>query len=112
MLGLVVEVQMSEYRVDFDSIPWEAPMAGLRFKAHRQAGRQLHLVEYTRDMEPHWCEKGHIGYVLEGQFEIRFEVEVAVFNPGDGIYIPPGKEHRHMGQVLTDLVRVVFVEDT
>ena len=102
---------MSRYKVDYDAISWESPMEGLRFKAHRQEGRQLRLVEYTRDMEPHWCEKGHLGYMLDGRFEIRFEHETAVFNPGDGIFIPSGPEHKHMGRVLSDMVRVIFVED-
>ena len=86
-------------------------MDGLRFKATRQAGKQLRLVEYTRDMQPHWGGKGHVGFVLEGQFEIRFEKEVDVFNPGDGVFIPDGPEHKHMGKVLSDVVRVVFVEE-
>jgi len=102
---------MDQCKVDFDSIAWETPMDGLRFKAHVQGGRRLRLVEYTTDMEPHWCEKGHIGYILEGQFEITFESEVSIFNPGDGVFIPSGREHRHMGRVLTDSVRAVFVED-
>ena len=102
---------MSQYKVDFESIPWETPTAGLRYKAERRGGRQLRVVEYTREMEPHWCDKGHIGCVLEGRFEIRFEGETAVFNAGDGVFIPPGPEHRHMGAALSDVVRVVFVED-
>ena len=102
---------MSQYKVDFESIPWGSPMDGLRFKARKQEGRQLRLVEYTRDMESHWCEKGHIGYVLEGRFEIRFEDETAVYNPGEGIFIPSGAQHKHMGKVLTDVVRVIFVEE-
>ena len=71
----------------------------------------MRLVEYDKSMEPHWCEKGHVGYVLEGQFEIKFETDTVVFNPGDGIFIPSGKEHRHMGKVITDVVRVIYVED-
>lgn len=102
---------MSLYRVDFETIPWEQPMYGLRFKARKHGGKQLRLAEYTKSMEPHWCDKGHIGYVLEGRFEIRFDGEVTVFSPGDGIFIPPGEQHRHMGTALTDIVRVVFVED-
>jgi ethanolamine utilization protein EutQ (cupin superfamily) len=102
---------MSQYKVDFDAIPWESPMEGLRFKAQRQGGRQLRLVEYTRDMQPHWCEKGHIGYILEGEFEIRFEGEVVLFRAGDGVFLPPGPADKHMGKVLSDVVRVVFVED-
>jgi quercetin dioxygenase-like cupin family protein len=102
---------MSQYKVEFDSMSWETPMEGLRFKATRQNGRQLRLVEYTKDMEPHWCEKGHIGYLLAGRFEIKFEGETAVYNPGDGIFIPSGPEHKHMGRAVTDLVRAVFVEN-
>ena len=102
---------MSQYRIDFDAMAWDAPMDGLRFKATKQGGRQLRLVEYTKDMEPHWCEKGHIGCVLDGQFEIRFEGETAVFHPGDGVFIPASAEHKHMGRAITDVVRAVFVEE-
>ncbi len=102
---------MMQYRVDFESISWEAPMDGLRFRAVRHDGRQLRMVEYTKDMEPHWCEKGHIGYLLDGEFEIRFDDGVSVFKPGDGIFIPSGREHRHMGKALTDVVQAVFVGD-
>jgi len=62
-------------------------------------------------MELHWCEKGHTGYVLAGQFEIRFPGEVQIFKEGDGVFIPAGPEHKHMGRALTDVVRAIFVED-
>jgi quercetin dioxygenase-like cupin family protein len=101
---------MSTYKVDFEKLSWETPMTGLRFKALRQEGRQLRLVEYTPEMEPHWCDKGHVGYLLEGRFEIVFDEETAVYEAGDGVFIPPGREHRHMGKALTDVVRAVFVE--
>jgi len=67
------------------------------------------LVEYTRDMAPHWCEKGHVGYVLDGEFEVEFERETVVFQAGDGVFIPSGPEHKHMAKTRTDVVRVVFV---
>lgn len=102
---------VSGYHVDFDKLEWESPMAGLRFKAESSGGRRLRMVEYTPAMELHWCDKGHIGYVLEGEFEIKFDSGVETYRPGDGVFIPAGKEHRHMGRALTDVVRVVFVED-
>ena len=102
---------MNPYKIDFDSIPWEVPIAGLRARTVKQGGRQLRLVEYFPEMEPHWCDRGHCGYVLEGRFEIRFDSGTVVLEEGDGIFIPPGAEHRHMGRVLSDRVRVVFVED-
>jgi quercetin dioxygenase-like cupin family protein len=102
---------MNQYRVDFESAPLETPMSGLRFKAVAHGGRRLRLVEYTKDMEPHWCDKGHVGYILEGRFEIRFDRVTEIFNPGDGVFIPPGEEHRHMARAITEVVRAVFVED-
>ncbi|HVP12285.1 MAG TPA: cupin domain-containing protein [Phycisphaerae bacterium] len=102
---------MDLYRIDFQTLPWQSPMPGLRFKAAARGARQLRLVEYTREMEPHWCEKGHIGFVLDGRLEVRCGSETAVLNAGDGLFLPPGFEHRHMARVLSDVVKVVFVED-
>jgi hypothetical protein len=104
---------MEHCRVDFGSIPWEQPAAGVRFKAYEQAGRRLRLAEFTRDfVEPDWCTKGHIGYVLEGQMEVSFHGRVVTFRSGDGLFIPPGSDHGHKARVLTDLVRVILIEDT
>jgi hypothetical protein len=102
---------VANYRVDFASIPWESPIEGVRQKVCRSGTRQLRLVGYSRDLPAHWCKKGHIGYVLRGQIEIRFDDQVQTCGPGDGIFIPDGGEHRHMGRVLSDTVTVVFVED-
>ena len=102
---------MFQYRIDFDSRAWESPMKGLRFKAITHEGKQLRLVEYTKEMPPHWCEKGHIGYVLEGRFEITYKAGVEIYSPGDGVFIPPGAKHKHMGKALSDVVRIIFVED-
>jgi quercetin dioxygenase-like cupin family protein len=102
---------MIERKVDFEAIPWENPVRGARAKVMGHGGRRLRLVEYTPAMEPHWCEKGHIGYVLKGRFEIQFDDETLVYETGDGVFIPSGRQHRHMGKALTDVVRCVFVED-
>lgn len=102
---------MTDYKVDFREISWEMPIEGMRCKIKKQKNRQLRLVEYSKEMEPHWCEKGHIGYVLEGEFEIQFEEESHLYKKGDGIFIPTGKEHRHMGMVRSDKVKVIFVEE-
>jgi len=102
---------MERYRVDFASLPWEQPAAGVRSKAWEQDGRRLRLAEFTRDfVEPDWCTKGHIGYVLEGRMELDFHGKVVTFGPGDGLFIPPGTGHGHKARVLTDVVRVVLVE--
>lgn len=102
---------MSLYKANWEELQWESPFEGIRHKALREGGRQLRLVEYTPDVEPHWCEKGHFGYVLSGRFEIKFDDVTEIYEPGDGVFIPSGAEHRHMGTALTDVVRAIFVED-
>ncbi len=103
---------MERYRVDFASIPWEQPAAGVRFQACEHDGRRLRLAEFTKDfVEPDWCTKGHIGYVLEGEMELDFHGKVVTVHAGDGLFIPPGSEHGHKARVLTDVVKVVLVED-
>ena len=103
---------MGPYKIDFESLPWEMPVVGLKFKAHEQGGRKLRLVEFGREfVERDWCTKGHIGYILQGRMEIDFDGTVIMFGPGDGLFIPAGAEHRHKGRVLTDAVKMVVVED-
>ena len=105
------ERPVMQYRIDFEALDWERPMKGVRSRAIQHEGRRLRLVEYTEEMEPHWCERGHWGLILEGYFEIKFENETVLFAPGDGVLIPAGEEHKHMASVLSGPVRAIFVED-
>jgi quercetin dioxygenase-like cupin family protein len=100
-----------KYRCDFESVQWTFPMKGVRHKVFPFQGRSVRLVEYSSEMEPHWCERGHAGYILEGEFQIEFTDGTQIFVSGDGIAIPGGREHRHKATVLSAVVRAVFVED-
>lgn len=102
---------MNQYKIEFENMNWDYPIDGIRQKVISVGHRRLRLVEYTQDMEPHWCSKGHIGYVLEGRFEIEFDDGIVIFEKGDGVFIQSGEEHRHRGRVLTEVVRAVFIED-
>ena len=102
---------MKDYRIDFESLPWESTMDGVRQKVIAHSGKKLRLVEYTKAMPPHWCAKGHYGYILKGRFEIEFVDRTHIFEEGAGLIIPDGEEHRHKVKVLSDVVRVIFVED-
>jgi len=102
---------MLQYKVVFDDLRWEQTMQGLRYKIYKQNNKQLRLIEYTEEMPLHWCEKGHYGYILEGQFEIEYLNEKVIYQTGDGVFIPEGKKHKHRAKVLSELVRVMFVED-
>ena len=102
---------MIQYKVHFDDLAWERPMEGIRCKSYKDSHRQLRLVVYTREMAPHWCEKGHYGIILDGQFEIEYLDTQVIYQTGDGVFIPPGKEHKHKAKVLSEYVRALFVED-
>jgi hypothetical protein len=103
---------MSKYRIDFDLMEWKSPADGVRFKAFELNGRKLRLVEFFKEfIEPDWCTKGHIGYILEGQMEIDFNGNKEIFGPGDGVFILTGKENKHKARVLTDKVKVILVEE-
>jgi quercetin dioxygenase-like cupin family protein len=99
------------HRVDFDILEWESPLPGVRQKVFREGDRRVRMVEYSPDMPPHWCEGGHHGYILKGRLEVEFDSGTEVFEAGDGVFIPDGPQHRHRARVLTDTVRVLFVED-
>ena len=103
---------MRKCKVDFATLDWESPMHSVRFKAHEQGRRKLRLVEFSRDfVEPDWCMKGHIGYVLEGEMNMDFDGDIVHFAPGDGLFIPAGEGSKHIAKVLTDVVRLILVED-
>ena len=103
---------MEQYKIDFESMPWESTTDGVRFKAFERNGKKLRLVEFSKEfVEPDWCTKGHIGYILEGQMEIDFDGEKEIFGPGDGDFIPAGQEHKHKGRVLTEKVTAILVEE-
>lgn len=98
------------YRVPLSSLDWESPLEGIHQKIITEGRKKLKLVEYYPTMPLHWCERGHLGYVLEGRLEIEFVSSTLVFSQGDCIVIPDGSEHRHRAKPLSDVVRVVFVE--
>jgi quercetin dioxygenase-like cupin family protein len=101
---------MVDYRIEFEALEWEHPFDGVRHKILDQEGLRMRLVEYSREMPPHWCERGHFGCLLEGEMEITFTNETMVYTPGDGIFIPDGAEHKHKAAVLTDRAVAFFVE--
>lgn len=103
---------MDRYRVDFASLPWEAPGPGARSKTHQDGGKRLRLLELTPEFtECDWCLKGHVGYVLEGHMEVDFSGETITFGPGDGVFIPAGEQHKHKAKALTATVTLLLAEE-
>jgi len=101
---------MSRYRIDFRSTPWDESVAGVRMKVYREWDTQLRLVEFSSGfVEPEWCRRGHIGYVLDGRLEVSFSESREVFEAGDGLFIPRD-EHRHKARALTDTATLILIE--
>jgi quercetin dioxygenase-like cupin family protein len=103
---------VQNYKILFQDICWEHPLKGARFKAYEQDGKTIRLVEFTQELiEPDWCRKGHIGYVLSGRLEINFDGEIIAFQKGDGIFIPSGEDHKHMATVSSGTVQLILFEE-
>ncbi len=102
---------MLQYKVDFDQLEWETPIEGVRCKIAKYGNKQLRLIEYNKQMPPHWCAKGHYGLILKGEFEIEFKSGMERYKAGDGLFIPDGEKHRHRARVITEPVKAIFVED-
>lgn len=103
---------MKNYKILFNKLSWESPISGARFKSYEQDGKRLRLVEFTKELvEPDWCKKGHIGYVLSGELEINFDGEIFTYRAGDGIFIPSGENHKHIAKVHDRTVQLILVEE-
>jgi hypothetical protein len=75
------------YKIEFDQIEWEVPIAGVRHKYLDFDGQRIRLVEYSMELASHWCEKGHCGYLLSGKMAVEYTDVEIIYNEGDGIFI-------------------------
>ena len=103
---------MNQYKVNFDEIQGDTPAPGVRSKVLVIHGKKIRLVEFTKEfIEPDWCKKGHIGYILEGHMEIDFNGNIITFNTGDALCIPEGDQHKHKAKTISGVVKIFLIED-
>lgn len=88
---------MSDYKIEFEKIPWIAGTAGLRFKELIFDNKKLRLVEFSDGLdEKDWCTKGHVGVALEGTASVVFaNGKQVTVHKNDIINIPQGNENKH-----------------
>jgi Cupin domain len=99
-----------QHKISFADLPWEGA-GGSRSKTWVAGNRRYRLLELTPALDhPDWCVVGHQGYVVEGEFELRFENGVERLSPGDAFDVPSGEGHKHTPRALSDRV-VLFVLD-
>ena len=103
---------MEQYRILFDELEWQNGIHGARFKAFRDGTKQLRLLEFTSEfVEPDWCEKGHVGFVVQGELEIDFHGHLVHYPEGSGIFIPSGSASDHKARSITPKVLLFLVEE-
>ena len=84
------------YLVEFDKLAWNEPATGVRFKVFRNGIQQIRLVEFSEGfVESDWCQNGHAGYVLDGEFSNDYSGKLERYKKGDVIFIPEGKQAKH-----------------
>jgi quercetin dioxygenase-like cupin family protein len=103
---------VSGFKVSFDAMGWQQIRPDVRQKVYCEGSRQVRLVEFdTSDGAEHWCETGHIGYVLKGALSISFDGQVISFKAGDGLFIPAGGASRHKAVAISPGTQLLMVED-
>lgn len=103
---------MSSFKIGFDGMEWQQIRPDVRQKVYCEGSRQVRLVEFdTSDGAEHWCEVGHIGYVLKGALSISFDGQVISFKAGDGLFIPAGAASKHKAVSISPGTQLLMVED-
>ena len=103
---------MSSFKIGFDGMEWQQIRPDVRQKVYCEGSRQVRLVEFeTSDGGEHWCEVGHIGYVLKGALSISFDGQVISFKAGDGLFIPAGAASKHKAVSISSGTQLLMVED-
>lgn len=103
---------MESFKVQFEQIEWRDALHGARFKAYRDGARQLRLLELTPEFtDKQWCERGHVGIVLQGELEIDFQGRVVNYPEGSGIFITAGAANAHKAKAVSSAVLLFLVED-
>ena len=88
-----------DVRVDFDSLPWDAPAPGLRAKTFRQGSRQIRLLELSAELEEQdGCTRAHAFHVLEGELSLRLRDGAVTMKAGDVGFLP-GEDAPHKAVV-------------
>ena len=98
------------HRIDLESLPWQEPGEGVRFKIVVIGNQQVRLVEFSEGfIEQDWCIKGHAGYVLDGEFSIDYSGTVERYKAGDIIFIPKGEKDKHKAILVKNQKVTLFL---
>jgi quercetin dioxygenase-like cupin family protein len=103
---------VSPFKICFEAMQWQQVRPDVRQKVHCEGTRQIRLVEFAASEGPeHWCETGHIGYVLKGSLSISFNGEVMSFEAGDALIIPTGTASKHRATSIAKGTLLLMIEE-
>ncbi len=87
---------MKNHQIIFKDIAWNETSIGAKQKTYQTGNTKIRLIQFTDQFEEkEWCQKGHIGYVLNGEMTIAFEHHEEHFVSGDGFEILAGNADKH-----------------
>jgi quercetin dioxygenase-like cupin family protein len=85
---------MAFTRVPFGAMPWEQGQHRLE-KKKSLLGRGVGLLEFGPGfMDPKWCERSHVMYVVEGMIELEFDEGLVTLAAGQCGVLDRGTRHR------------------
>jgi quercetin dioxygenase-like cupin family protein len=105
---------MAGHQIDFASLSWDGWTSGAdvpgRVKVAEAEGQRVRLLELGPGfVEPQWCEKGHIGYVISGQYVTELDGATWTMRAGQGFILPTGTRHRSRN--AGSMPAIVFIVD-
>ena len=88
---------MAGQQIDFASLAWDGWNSETlaRVKMAEADGYELRLFELGPGfVEPNWCTRGHLGFVVSGQYITDLDGGTLHMRAGQGFVLPPGTRHR------------------
>ncbi len=88
---------MAGQQIDFASLAWDGWNSETlaRVKQAEAEGYEARLFEMGPGfVEPQWCTRGHIGFVVSGQYITELDGGLLHMRAGQGFVLPPGTRHR------------------
>jgi quercetin dioxygenase-like cupin family protein len=82
--------------LDLDDCAWSDIGGHAREKRIEKGGGRVRLLELSDGYEhPDWCEKPHLGFVLQGRIDLEFDDERWEIAAGNGLEVGAGSAFRH-----------------
>ena len=78
----------------FDQAPWEGGGHPLESEKTDASGSLAVLRFEPGFSDPHWCQRSHVLYGIEGVLTLDFEHQQRTLNPGQACRIESGTRHR------------------